>query len=238
MCLFASCWLPPPAPIVLFAARPATNMAVRSETTAPTADALAGFELFRDLPSDQLAALSPRCQWRRYRAHQIILGYRDDSRDVFFIVRGQVRVTFFSESGREVSFRDLPAGEMFGELSAIDSLPRSCTVVALTHTMVAVMSASLLWDLLCKHESVITGVLQRLTRLVPALSERVVPWPPLVLMPAITLGMVLQPATDELGGPLGETVFLHQIVGGVPWVSPRRNASRSHDSATPARALA
>ena len=64
--------------------------------------------------------------------HQIILGYQDDSREVFFVVRGQVRVTFFSECGREVSFRDLPAGEMFGELSAIDGLPRSCTVVALT----------------------------------------------------------------------------------------------------------
>jgi CRP/FNR family transcriptional regulator, cyclic AMP receptor protein len=149
-------------------------MAVRSETTAPTADALAGFELFRDLPSDALAALSQRCQWRRYHGHQIILGYRDDSRDLFFVVRGQVRVTFFSECGREVSFRDLQVGEMFGELSAIDGLPRSCTVVALTETMVAVMSARLLWDLLGKHQSVVASVLRRLTRLVRALSERVV----------------------------------------------------------------
>ena len=127
-------------------------MAVKSETTAPTADALARFELFRDLPSEALSALSRRCQWRRYHAHQIILGYQDDSREVFFVVRGQVRVTFFSEAAG-VSFRDLPAGEMFGELSAIDGLPRSCTVVALADTMVAVMTASLLWDLLRAHGS-------------------------------------------------------------------------------------
>ena len=149
-------------------------MAVKSETTAPTADALARFELFRDLPSEALSALSRRCQWRRYHAHQIILGYRDDSREVFFVVRGQVRVTFFSECGREVSFRDLPAGEMFGELSAIDGLPRSCTVVALTDTMVAVMTASLLWDLLRAHKSVNACILGRLTRLVRSLSERVI----------------------------------------------------------------
>ena len=155
-------------------ARLVTSMAVKLETLAATADALAGFELLRDLSADALAALSRRCQWRRYRAHQIILGYRDDSRDVFFVVRGQVRVTFFSACGREVSFRDLPAGEMFGELSAIDGLPRSCTVVALTDTMVAVMSASLLWDLLREHESVNACILRRLTRLVRALSERVV----------------------------------------------------------------
>jgi CRP/FNR family cyclic AMP-dependent transcriptional regulator len=155
-------------------ARLVTDMAVKLETTATTADALAGFELFRDLPSDSLAALSRRCQWRRYRAHQIILGYRDESREVFFVVRGQARVTFFSECGREVSFRDLPAGEVFGELSAIDGLPRSCTVVALTETMVAVMSANLFWELLRTYESVNAYTLRRLTRLVRALSDRVV----------------------------------------------------------------
>jgi CRP/FNR family transcriptional regulator, cyclic AMP receptor protein len=149
-------------------------MTARLETAAPTADALAGFELLRDLASDVLATLSRRCQWRRYRARQVILGYRDDGREVFFVVRGLVRVTFFSECGREVSFRDLPAGEMFGELSAIDGLPRSCTVVALTDAMIAVMPASLLWDLLREYESVNACILRRLTRLVRALSERVV----------------------------------------------------------------
>jgi CRP-like cAMP-binding protein len=104
----------------------------------------------------------------------MILGYQDDGREVFFIIGGRVRVTFFSKCGREVSFRDLPAGEMFGELSAIDGLPRSCTVVALADTMVAIMSASVLWDLLREHESVNACLLRRLTRLVRALSERVV----------------------------------------------------------------
>jgi CRP/FNR family transcriptional regulator, cyclic AMP receptor protein len=149
-------------------------MAVNVETTARTADALAGFELFRDLPSDALATLSRRCQWRHYRADRIILGFQDDSREIYLIVRGQVRVTFFSKCGREVSFRDLPAGEMFGELSAIDGLPRSCTVVALADTMVAVISAGLFWDLLREHESVNACTLRRLARLVRALSERVV----------------------------------------------------------------
>ena len=151
-----------------------TPMPVKLETTAPMSDALAGFELFRDLPCDALSSASRRCKWRRYRAHQIILGHRDESREVFLIVRGQVRVTFFSKSGREVSFRDLPAGEMFGELSAIDGLPRSCAVVAITDTMLAIMSAGLFWDLLRAHDTVNARILGRLTRLVRSLSERVV----------------------------------------------------------------
>jgi CRP/FNR family transcriptional regulator, cyclic AMP receptor protein len=155
-------------------ARLVTSMAVKLGTPAATADSLEGFELFRDLSADALAALSRNCLWRRYRPHQIILGYLDASRDVFFVVRGQVRVTFFSASGREVSFRDLPAGEMFGELSAIDGLPRSCTVMALTDALVAVMSASIFWELLRTYESVNAYTLRRLTRLVRALSVRVV----------------------------------------------------------------
>ena len=38
-----------------------------------------------------------------------------------------------------------------------------------------------------------------------------------VLVPAVTFGMVLQPAMDELGGPLGEALFLHQSAGRLLW---------------------
>jgi CRP/FNR family transcriptional regulator, cyclic AMP receptor protein len=171
-------------------ARLVTSMTVKLETPAATADSLAGFELLRGLSADTLAALSRSCLWRRYRPHQIILGYLDDSRDVFFVVRGQVRVTFFSASGREVSFRDLPAGEMFGELSAIDGLPRSCTVMALTDTLVAVMSASLFCDLLREHEAVNAYILRRLTCLVRALSERVVEFSTLTVQKRIQVELL------------------------------------------------
>jgi CRP/FNR family transcriptional regulator, cyclic AMP receptor protein len=182
------------------------NMTIKLETTAPTADLLAGFQLFQDLPRDAMAALSRRCQWRRYHAHQIILGYQDDSREVFFVVRGQVRVTFFSESGREVAFRDLPAGEMFGELSAIDGLPRSCTVVALADTMVAVMSATLFWHLLREHEALNAGILRRLTRLVRALSERVVEFSTLTVQRRIQVEL-LRLAREAAPGQKCAVVF-------------------------------
>jgi CRP/FNR family transcriptional regulator, cyclic AMP receptor protein len=142
-------------------------MAVKLETTALAAGVLAAFELFRDLPSEAIAALSRRCQCRRYHSHQIILGYRDDSRDVFFVVRGQVRVTFFLSAAARCRSASSPP-----EKYSAESPPS--TVVALTDTMVAVMSASLFWDLLRAHQPVNAYILRRLTRLVRALSERVV----------------------------------------------------------------
>ena len=40
----------------------------------------------------------------------------DDSTDVFFVVSDWVRATLYSKTGKEVSFQDLGAGEMFGAL--------------------------------------------------------------------------------------------------------------------------
>jgi hypothetical protein len=38
-----------------------------------------------------------------------------------------------------------------------------------------------------------------------------------VLVVAVTLGMVLHPAIEELGGPLGKTVLLNQPGGRLLW---------------------
>ena len=52
--------------------------------------------------------------------------------DVFFIMEGEIQVVLFSSSGRQVSINNLGAGDSFGELAALDGLPRSASVVAVT----------------------------------------------------------------------------------------------------------
>jgi CRP-like cAMP-binding protein len=107
-----------------------------------------------------------------------LIGHRskheDKGRNVFFISFGRARVTHFSASGREISFRDLGRGEMFGEIAAIDGLPRSVNVVALTKMTVAVMPPGVFLELLRRHDQSATAMMLRLTRLVRCLSERVV----------------------------------------------------------------
>jgi hypothetical protein len=68
---------------------------------------------------------------------------------------------------------------------------------------------------------------------------------PPVLVPAIPLGMVLQPAMDELGGPLCKPVFLNQPSGCLLWglsqrrprkiYSPRRNRAIARPLTQPRR---
>jgi CRP/FNR family cyclic AMP-dependent transcriptional regulator len=134
---------------------------------------LGAIGFLRVLPPDAIEALSKRCQWQRYRPHQLIVGQDDETKDVFFIVRGKVRVTVYAASGKEVSFRDLGAGQMFGELSAIDGQPRSATVIALQEALMARMPPNVFWTMLERHPQVAAAVLHYLVGLVRALSDRV-----------------------------------------------------------------
>jgi CRP-like cAMP-binding protein len=95
-------------------------------------------------------------------------------RDVHFVVSGHVRVTTFSAGGKQVTFRDEEAGEMFGDLAAIDGQPRSADVLALDSVLVASLSPEHFRELIAHEALVRERVLQRLAGLVRLLSERVI----------------------------------------------------------------
>lgn len=73
----------------------------------------------------------------RARRGQTLLGHRAATTDVYFILEGVFSVIVYSANGREVSMRTLSAGDTFGELAAVDGLPRSASVVADTDARVA-----------------------------------------------------------------------------------------------------
>lgn len=98
--------------------------------------------LVADLPGDAKTALALRCSLKTYRPAQEIISKENEARDVYFITSGSARVVNWSAGGREVSFEDISAGGMFGELAAIDGAPRSATVVALEPTEVCAIDGA------------------------------------------------------------------------------------------------
>jgi len=141
---------------------------------ATQSESLAGITIFRDLPPDELAALARRCTWRRYRAGQAILNYRDNRHAVFFVVHGRASVRYHSASGREVLFGDFSAGNVFGEFAAIDGAPHMADVVCVTDALVAAMPANLFREVLRQHDTVCAAVLRRLTGIARTMSRRVI----------------------------------------------------------------
>ena len=145
-----------------------------SKPIQPSSLGLREIDLLQGLPPQRLDEISQRCAWRRYEAGQLLVARDAGDRDLYFIVTGTVRVTSYSPGGRETSFRDLPAGTSFGEVSALDGRPRSADVVALTPGLIASLPPAAFRDLLQAEWIVNERVLLRLADLVRRLTDRVV----------------------------------------------------------------
>jgi len=139
-----------------------------------SAEALAGIDGFRDLNHKDRAAVARHGTVEQHPNNHLILSHRDQGSDVFMIISGQVRATHYSRNGKEVTFRELGAGELFGELSAIDGKPRSAHVVTLADSTIGRMSAEVFWTVLRGHPDFAELMLEKLTSQVRLLSDRVV----------------------------------------------------------------
>lgn len=135
-------------------------------------EALAGSALLRDLEPEAEAAILRAARIQEFAAGAMVLLREDESRDVFFVLSGAVRVTAVVSGGRELIFTDHAAGEQFGELAAIDELPRSASVTALYSSRLLVMpgaafraalaaSPRMTWRLLAQMSARIRGLSAR-----------------------------------------------------------------------------
>jgi len=129
--------------------------------------------LFEDLSEPDLARIARSCVSRSYERGTQVYGEHDEATDVFFILEGTVRINSTSSEGREIIFNDLGVGHMFGEFAAIDGLPRSATVMALTDCVLASMPAARFFELLKENGTVSTRLIQLLVTKIRAASERV-----------------------------------------------------------------
>ena len=135
------------------------------------ADSLGHSLIFAELGADDVAQLDALCRWRKVAAGDVVIEEHADDNDVFFVVSGHARV-LRGANGREVILRDIPEGEYFGELSAIDGQPRSARIVAIVDSVVARMSAKVFLDAIHRHPSVCDHVLATFSERIRAINER------------------------------------------------------------------
>jgi CRP/FNR family transcriptional regulator, cyclic AMP receptor protein len=147
-------------------------MASAIQTGALTGYSLSGIKVFADLTVEDRQIIAERCQSRRYSAGEFVLAQDAPSSDVFFILSGSVRVQFLDKSGKDTLFRTQLAGEMFGELSAIDGARRSATIHAEQDCWLASMSPVAFRETLTCHPKIALDTLEWVIELVRELSER------------------------------------------------------------------
>jgi len=129
--------------------------------------------LFDEMSDADLARVADSCSTSTYRKNAEILGENDRTDDVFFILAGAVRINSISAKGREVIYSECTAGNIFGEFSAVDGLPRSASVQALTDCTVARMPAAAFFQLLHTNAPVATKLVELLVAKIRKTSQQV-----------------------------------------------------------------
>ncbi len=134
---------------------------------------LASIDLLSGLSPAERREVEKACSWKRFITRQQVIDRNSQSRGVYMIVEGRVRVVNYALSGREVTFDELPEGSFFGELAAIDGRPRSARVIALTNSLIAALPGSKFLEILENHSSIALKVLVQLASVVRASNERI-----------------------------------------------------------------
>ena len=113
-------------------------------------DALSEIAILGALERAEKRAIANQCHWLAISQNSQIIGHQDQSDDVYFLVQGTVRAISYSVEGKEVSFRDIGPGEIFGEYAAIDGGERSANIFAVTDIFAGALTGAEFRDILAR----------------------------------------------------------------------------------------
>ncbi|MFG5384762.1 MULTISPECIES: Crp/Fnr family transcriptional regulator [unclassified Yoonia] len=92
--------------------------------------------LFEGLSPADLSGINLNFSEQKLAAWQTVFDQQDPSFDLYFLLSGSILAVFWTDEGREIVFSRFPEGAYFGELAALDGIPRSLAVFAKTEARV------------------------------------------------------------------------------------------------------
>ncbi|RME56758.1 MAG: Crp/Fnr family transcriptional regulator [Caldilineae bacterium] len=96
--------------------------------------------LFSNLREGDLEHLVSDLRLRTYQRDEVIFRQGDESREIYIVLKGKVRIFKISPSGNETSIDIFSTHDVVGELAAIDNRPRSASAKAIGSVSLLVMS--------------------------------------------------------------------------------------------------
>lgn len=111
------------------------------ETKSDFEELVEAVDFFTGLPEGSLDNLAAHVVTRSHPANQVILLENDWGGSVYFILDGWVKIRTYNQDGKEVTLNILGRGEVFGEMAAMDEVPRSTDVITLTPTKIGSIPA-------------------------------------------------------------------------------------------------
>ncbi len=109
----------------------------------------------------------------RARKGQTVIARGEVSTDVFIVQEGLLQAVLYAADGRQVSLRELSAGQLFGELSALDNSQRSVGILAATDARLLAISQEAFQAALWKSPAAADWLIRRLASQVRSLTDRI-----------------------------------------------------------------
>jgi CRP-like cAMP-binding protein len=102
-------------------------------------------DFFAGLGAADAAAIYALMKPVSFASGQIIFSSGDESKSLFLVAEGRVKLSILTEDGRELSLAHAAPGEVFGEIATLDGRPRTTDATALSPTiLLALPKADLL----------------------------------------------------------------------------------------------
>ena len=119
--------------------------------------------LFSVLPENVLLELSGIVKELSYKRNTIVISQGDDTRSLYIVLHGRLKVLASDEEGNQTIFSFLGAGDFFGELSLLDDAPRSASVITVEDTQVLHLSHQYFNEFIKNHPEVCSLIFKALT---------------------------------------------------------------------------
>lgn len=144
------------------------------------------------LSAEERDAVESYLVTRIYHRDATIISHLDESRDVFFVLEGRARAKIYSLHGKVVDYRDIHPGGIFGELAAVDGLPRSASVVALDRVKIGCLSEADFCNLVESRPAFAWAMMRHFSKQVRRMTERIFEFSTLVVRERLILELLRQ----------------------------------------------
>jgi len=133
---------------------------------------LGRIRLFSELRDEDLGQIAGIAQRRRHDPHKVVVRQGDVSGDMYYVVKGLLKVSVCDTHGKEIVINLLKAGDSFGEIAFLDGGPRSATVTTLDSCEMLEIRRADFFRLLHRVPAINSKLLVALAQLVRRLTER------------------------------------------------------------------
>ncbi len=128
-----------------------SNRNNHSDKNSHISNLIAEAPFFSGLSPEYIQKVTEHVVTRKHPSNQVILLENDWGGSVYFILDGWVKIRTYNVDGKEVTLNIIGKGEVFGEMAAIDEMPRSTDAITLTATTICSIPAQNFVNLIYKE---------------------------------------------------------------------------------------